>query len=343
MEPEVLLRGEGSILHITLNRPRAINALSINMVTELRDVFRSIDDQGFSAVVIDGSGERGFCGGGDVKQLSACNDQDAQHFLHTEYEADWLISGVKTPVISLMTGITMGGGIGVGGYASHRVVTESTVMAMPETRIGLAPDVGANFLLAKTPGAIGEYLAVTGARFTAGDALELGFADYCVQSSHLTSLVAAIADGADPTLTLAESGAPAPAGELLSNRDWIDECFTENSIIDVVAALESHRSDAARAAAREIRTLSPISVAVAFWALRLARQDASLRAVFDRDERVMLSLLENFDAHEGIRALLVDKDMQPRWSPARIEDVTVAQLEMVFGAEVHSLLTENRV
>lgn len=343
MNSELDIRVEGSLLHITLNRPQAMNALSISMVTELRDALKTVDDAGYSAVCIDGAGTRGFCGGGDVKQLTTSSKEEARHFLSTEYEADQLVGQVVTPVVSLMTWVTMGGGIGVGGYASHRVVTESTIMAMPETRIGFAPDVGANFLLARAPGALGEYLAVSGARFGAGDALEMNFADCFVQSAQLPKLALALVDGTSPTEVLPQFASAAPRPELPNHREWIDECFSLDSMIDVIDALESHSEEAARAAAAEIRMLSPVAVAVSFWAVRLARRDVTHAAVFERDERVMTSLLEEFDGREGVRALLIDKDLQPRWNPARIEDVTVAQLEQIIGAEVLDFVSQNRV
>jgi enoyl-CoA hydratase len=343
MDSELVTRVEGALLRITLNRPQAMNALSIGMVSQLGDILRGVDDEGYSAVLIDGAGERGFCGGGDVKQLSACSAEDARHFLNTEYAADQLVGAATTPIVTFMSGMTMGGGIGVGAYASHRVVTESTVMAMPETRIGFSPDVGANYLLARAPGALGEYLAVSGARFGAADALEMNFADCFVQSEKLPALALALADGASPTEILPEFASPAPAPELPDHRDWIDECFSRDSIVDAIEALEAHPSEAARSAAAEIRTLSPVAVAVSFWAVRLARRDETHAAVFERDKRVMMALLEEFDGREGVRALLIDKDLQPRWNPARIEDVTVAQLVQILGAEVLELVAQNRV
>lgn len=343
MNREILVRVEGSMLHVTLNRPHALNALSSGMVTRLRDLFATVDEAGYSAVLIDGAGERGFCGGGDVKQLSVSNVQDARQFLQTEYEADQLIASVATPIVSLMSGVTMGGGIGLGAYAAHRIVTESTVMAMPETRIGLSPDVGANYLLARAPGALGEYLAVTGARFAAADALAMNFADSFVPVSRLHELERALAEGQSPVDAVQRCALMAPEPELPNHREWIDKCFALDSISDVLDALESHHSEAARSTGAELRALSPVAVAVSFWAVRLARLDASPAAVFDRDLRVMVSLLNEFDGREGIRALLIDKDLRPRWSPAKIEDVTVAQLVQVLGAEVLELVAENRV
>lgn len=343
VEPELLVRELGYVLHLTLNRPRALNALTFEMVTELRELLSTVDAKGYSAVLIDGAGERGLCGGGDVKQLSASSSEGARDFLATEYEADLLTSTLRTPVVSFMTGITMGGGIGISGHAALRVVTESSRLAMPETRIGLSPDVGGNFLLARAPGRLGEYLATTAESMTAADALACGFADAFVPSDQLAGLVEALTAGADPFETVSRFTVEAPESQLLQQRVWIDECFGKDSILEVMDALEQHPVEAARDTAALLRTLSPVSVATSFWAVRLAKRGDTLAQIFERDLRTMTTLLEHFDGREGIRAQIIDKDKNPHWNPARLEDVTVAQLEQILGAEVLELLTKNQV
>lgn len=343
IEPDLLQRVEGSVLRLTLNRPRVINALTFEMVTLLRDTLSEVDDAGYSAILIDGSGDRGLCGGGDVKELFNCTPDEAWAFLETEYQADGLTGSIRTPVVSIMTGITMGGGLGISAHAPIRVVTQDARLAMPEVRIGLSPDVGINALFAAAPGRIGEYLAMTASTFSAGDACAIGFADAYIDSGDVPALRAALSSGRDPWDAVAELASEPPGSPLLEHLSWIDECFGQESAVAVLQALESHSSPFARESAVNLRALSPIAVAASFWAVRLAKRGDSLAAVFARDLRAMTTLLDRYDGREGVRALLIDKDMQPQWGIPRIEDVTAAQLEDVLGAEVRSVLHDNHV
>lgn len=342
-EPEVVVREQGSALRITLNRPRAINAISQGMALTLRDVLSTADTRDFSCVIIDGAGDRGLCAGGDIKALFAASRDEARQFLGVEYEADLLTSTLHTPVVAFMTGITMGGGIGISGHAPIRVVTETSILAMPETKAGMAPDVGVNYILAQAPGFIGEYLATTSSSFTAGDAIALGFADFFVTESKLDDLKAALTSAKDPHETVAAFAGQAPDSQLLAQRDWIDECFSADSLSEVLDRLSSRPILAAQETAAQLRQLSPIAVAAAFWAVRLARQDNDLVRSFERDLRIMTTLLDEFGGREGIRALIIDKDHAPDWPISALKDVTVAQLERILGAEVLPLLTQNRV
>ena len=341
--PEIIVAEDGSTLHITLNRPRAINALTPGMLTTLRDALRGADGAGYSSVIIDGAGDRGLCGGGDIKFLFASTQSEAEEFLTVEYEADGLTGALETTVVSFMHGITMGGGLGVSAHASLRVVAETAQLAMPENRIGLAPDVGSNALLARAPGFVGEYLAMTAATFTAGDAVAIGFADAFVPEAKMPALKQSLAAGTRPNDAVASEAETAPDSPLLVHQTWIDECFGQDSAGDVLAALESHSSPHARETAAAIRALSPVSVAVSFWAVRLAKRGDPLDQIFARDVRTMTTLLDRYDGREGIRAQVIDKDRNPHWSLVRLEDVTTAQLEDVLGAEVLSVLRENRV
>lgn len=343
-EPELIIRHVGTVLHITLNRPRAMNALSPEMMFGLMQALERVDEQDFAAVLLDGAGDRGFCGGGDVKRLRQSSEEKAREFLTHEYRADFLTNSIRTPVVGFMTGITMGGGIGLTGHAPFRVVSENSILAMPETRIGLSPDVGGDVLLARAPGFIGEYLGTTSVSMSAGDAIATGFADFFVPQRDLPELKLALSDvTGSPADIIRSFATEPPEAPLLAQQQWIDECFGMNSLIDALHALEAHESPNARAAGEALRAVSPVSAAVSFWAVRLAKRGDDLATVLDRDLRVLLALLDRYDAKEGIRALLVDKDQQPRWQPSRLEDVTVAQVEDVLGAEVRELLTENRV
>lgn len=340
---ELVIREQGSALRITLNRPHALNALSFAMVQQLREVLSRSDSAGYSCIILDGTGERGFCGGGDVKQLSQMADSDARQFLSVEYEADLLSHTVQTPVVSIMSGITMGGGIGIGGHVRHRVVTETSRLAMPEARIGLTPDVGGSLLLARAPGHLGEYLATSGSSMTAGDALALGFADAYVAQSEVLNLVHALCGGTTPEDALTDYASAAPQSVLLEQQGWVDECFSRESVVDAMEALREHPEPGAREAWRVLSGNSPIAVATSFWSVRRARQNPDLPTVLKRELHAMSTLMGTFDGREGVRALLIDKDMAPRWKHERVSDVTVAQLEEVLGAEVRPLLTKNRV
>ena len=337
------MREQGSALRITLNRVRAINAISQGMAHTLRDVLSTVDARDFSCVIIDGAGDRGLCAGGDIKALFAATRDEALEFLRVEYEADLLTSTLQTPVVAFMTGITMGGGIGISGHAPIRVVTETSILAMPETKAGMAPDVGVNYILAQAPGFIGEYLATTSSSFSAGDAIALGFADFFVTESKLDELKTALASAKDPVATVADFAGEAPDSRLLAERAWIDECFSADSLSEVLDRLSSHPALAAQETASQLSGLSPIAIAAAFWAVRLARQENNLVRAFERDLHIMTTLLDEFGGREGIRALIIDKDHAPDWPIKAFEDVTVAQLERILGAEVLPLLTQNRV
>ncbi|MFT4231845.1 MAG: enoyl-CoA hydratase/isomerase family protein, partial [Leucobacter sp.] len=216
-EPLVLYRREGAIARITLNRPRAINALNLEMFELIGAALEAAWRDGSAAILLDGAGERGFCGGGDIKQLSGPGGRE---ILAVEYRVDHLIANSPIPVIGFMDGVSMGGGLGLTAYAGQRVVTERSRLAMPEVRIGIVPDVGGNLLMARAPGRLGELLAVTAGEMSAGDAIELGFADHFVPSDRLDELRAALAAGEDPGSACERFAEPAPDAGLLAARAW---------------------------------------------------------------------------------------------------------------------------
>lgn len=339
---QILTEPLGAGVRLTLNRPEVINALSFEMVTELERVLSGLDSQQAAFALLVGAGDRGFCGGGDVKELFASSPREAHAFLETEYRADALTASIRTPTVSLMSGITMGGGLGMSAHCDLRIVTTESTLAMPETRIGLVPDVGMNFLLARTPGFLGEYLAVTGARFTGTEAVWLGIADSVIrdqqrgdleqalsalgESSSISELHEVVSQLADPGQDAALADA-----ELVRSQPWIDECFAANTLAEVVERLNNHPDNRARDTAARIAELSPIAVLAAFENVRRARSAASLSEVFAQDLITMTALLEGFDAREGIRALLIDKDHNPKWSHASIAEVTEAELASVLN------------
>ncbi|GGW39634.1 enoyl-CoA hydratase/isomerase family protein [Streptomyces xantholiticus] len=330
----IVLRTEGRTGHITLNRPRAINALTHPMV---RAVDAALDawerDDDIDAVVIAGAGERGLCAGGDIRAIhddARAGGRASVAFWRDEYRLNARIARYRKPYVALMDGIVMGGGVGVSAHGSVRVVTERSRVAMPETGIGFVPDVGGTHLLAHAPGELGTHLALTGDAVGAGDALLLGLADHFVPSERLTGLTAALTSAA-PAEAVRRHEAPAPEGELAAHRGWIDHCYAADSAEEIVERLTACGEPAAKEAAETILTRSPTSVKVTLAAIRRARTLGRLEPVLEQEFRVSCATLATPDLAEGIRAQVVDKDRRPRWSPARLDAVSDAEVAARFA------------
>lgn len=338
-EPEVLLTLDRGIATITLNRPRAINALSHDMVRTIDAALVDWDtDPNVRAVLITGNGERGLCAGGDIVAIH--DDAKAKagqnwptgsataSFWRDEYVMNSRISRYSKPVVAVMAGAVMGGGVGISAHASVRIVTETSKIAMPEVGIGFVPDVGGTYLLARTPGELGTHLALTTARMTAGDAIAAGFADAFVEADTLEQFVEALHTGTvDTALSLAS---PAPESALLAQRGWIDDAYAGDDASAIVERLRAVGTAEAVAAADAIEAKSPTSVAVTLRSLRRAAAATSLDEVLDDEYRTSIACLDSHDLVEGIRAQVVDKDRQPQWKPARLEDVTAADVDRFF-------------
>jgi enoyl-CoA hydratase len=333
---EVLSRVDGGVGLITLNRPKAINSLNQRMVDALGAVLtRWASDDEVRAVVLSGAGERGLCAGGDVVAVyeSARKDGvEVRRFWRDEYLLDGQIGRFGKPYVSLMDGIVMGGGVGVSAHANTRVVTDTSKVAMPEVGIGFVPDVGGAFLLSRAPGALGLHAALTGAPFSGSDAIAMGFADHYVPHSELDAFTAAIvADGVESAL--ARHAVEPPSSTLAAQRDWIDECFAGDTVEDIVSALRAHKgpgAEPADEAARLIATRSPIAVSVALEAVRRAAKLETLEDVLIQDYRVSSASARSHDLVEGIRAQIIDKDRNPKWSPATLAAVTAADIDEYF-------------
>ena len=340
--PLVLVRRDGAITHLTLNRPRAINALNTSMFAQLTNAVAIAQQDGSGAILLDGAGERGFCGGGDIKEISSGS---ARTILAAEYRLDYAIATSSAPVVGIMDGITMGGGIGLTGHAALRVVTERSRLAMPEARIGIAPDVGGHLLLAHAPHRLGELLAITAGDMTAGDAIALGFADAFVPTERLDSLRAALAAGEHPNAAVDAAREPAPVSELLNARDWWTP-IAEAALGDgelaassdpvgaaqrLIRALESSTHAHAASTAKAVRTMSPTSVAVTLAQIdRTRRLKLRLPEVLADDLRTLERLAAMPDFAEGVRAQIIDKDRNPRWSPAQVEHLDPAVMARVL-------------
>lgn len=331
---EVLTRVDGGIGLITLNRPKAINSLNQQMVDELSAVLtRWEDDDAVRAVVLSGAGERGLCAGGDVVAVyhSARKDGvEARRFWRDEYLLNGQIGRFAKPFVSLMDGIVMGGGVGVSAHASNRVVTETSKVAMPEVGIGFIPDVGGAFLLSRAPGALGLHAALTGAPFSGSDAIAMGFADHYLPHSELEAFTQAIIDDGLDSALAAHVVEPPPS-DLVAQRAWIDKCYSGETLEDIIAALRGHDSGPAQDAANLIAGRSPIAVSVALEAVRRAAKLKTLEDVLVQDYRVSSASARSHDLVEGIRALIVDKDRNPKWSPATLAAVSAADIDAYFA------------
>jgi enoyl-CoA hydratase len=331
-EPTLITRRDGRIGRILLNRPRALNALDLDMIRGMTSTLIAWrDDPHVHAVVVEGAGDRAFCAGGDIRalrdgQLSG-DRKSVEAFFREEYDLNLLIAGYPKPYIALIDGICMGGGIGISVHAPYRVATEHAAFAMPETAIGFFPDIGATYFLPRLPGVLGIYLGLTGLRITGSDAVHAGFGTHFVPRARLGDLSAALArQGASALATFAE---PLPSYSLEPYRAEIDHCFSAPDVPAIMHRLQADGSDWAAPAIQAMRTVSPSALS---WTLEALRRGADLILPRALDAEFLLTrtTMAHPDFAEGVRAMVVDKDRQPKWQPARIEDVDPAAIAALF-------------
>ena len=324
---EVLIRREGIAGRITMNRPAALNALTYSMVGRIWEALTAWqDDPAVGLVLLDGVGERALCAGGDVRALYDSRGQGsglARAFWREEYRLNALIGRYPKPFVAIQDGIVMGGGIGLSGHARDRVVTERSRLAMPETGIGLIPDVGGTWLLADAPGQTGIYLGLTGEPMGAADAIYARFTDAFVPSAKLSQLVARLLDARGGTVAaaigaLSEDPGPPP---LAARRADIDRVFGHTTVEAMLEALSGHPGEWAQKTAAALAQKSPKSLKLTLATIRQARTLGSLEAALNVEFRLTVRLFEDGEFPEGVRALIVDKDRRPQWSPARLADV----------------------
>lgn len=308
---ELLVEAHAGVGRLTLNRPARINALTRSMVDQMAVQLRVwASDPLITRVELRGAGDRGFCAGADVRALRdaavAGRADEVVSFLLAEYDLDQLIDEYPKPVVAHLVGISMGGGLGIGMHGTYRIGELGTRWAMPEVAIGLWPDVGVCYELARTPGRVGEHLAMTGEAIDGPSALWAGLLNEC--------------RGADPAVSA------------LAKAAWIDQCYQHEDAVAIVRALESHPDHDARAAAATIRTRSPLSVHVALRAVRRARELPDVASVLDQDRALgRATMADPADFIEGVRARMVDRDNQPRWRHDRLEDVDPAEVDARFA------------
>ena len=333
---DVLIQVEDRVGRIRLNRPKAIHALNTGMCQAVLEALTSWrGDEGIEAVVIDHVEGRGFCAGGDIRliaQSGAEDGQAAREFFRTEYAMNHALFGFVAPVVAFMDGITMGGGVGISQPAKYRVATENTKFAMPETGIGLFPDVGGGWYLSRLPGRIGQYLSVTGHRIDGAECLALGLASHYLPSDRLDEAKARIvADPAGIAATLDELSAPVPDARILAHRGQIDRLFASDRLEDIIAALETDGGEWAAQQLATIRTKSPQAMKVS---LKLLLDGATMPTFEDemrQEYAVATHVVQRHDFIEGVRALIIDKDNAPRWEPATPEAVSDHLINQIFA------------
>jgi len=332
VEPEVEFERRGRVAEIALNRPRAINALTYGMVTAIRAALEEwADDDTVHTVLLTGRGERGLCAGGDIvslyRDMVSGDGIASAEFWRDEYELNAYIARYPKPFVAIMEGVTLGGGVGLSGHASLRVVTERSKVGMPETTIGFTPDVGGTWLLSHAPGELGTYLGLTGGSMGAADAILTGFADHFVPSDRLGALITELETG-DARAVVERHAQPAPPGELAAARAWVDPAFSAPTVADILDRLRS--DERGRATAEVIAAKSPTAVSVTLEALRRAANLPSLEAALAQELSVSLHSLSSHDFREGIRAQVIDKDRQPKWQPATLNEVDALTIATYF-------------
>ena len=331
---EILTHIDDGVGFLTLNRPKAINSLTQTMVTAMDTTLADwATDNAVHAVVVSGAGDRGLCAGGDVVAIyhsAQADGTEARRFWFDEYRLNSRIGHYPKPYTALMDGIVMGGGVGVSAHGSVRVVTDTSKIAMPEVGIGLIPDVGGTMLLSRAPGLLGLHAALTGSPFSAADAIVLGFADHYVPHADLEAFTAAVVtDGVQAALRV--HARQPPPSELAAQRDWIDHCYAGQTIVDIVAALRGHDEGPANDAADLLATRSPIALAVTLASIRRAVGYKTLEETLVQEYRVSCAAVRSHDLVEGIRAQVVDKDRNPRWSPVSLVAVTDEDVQSYFA------------
>jgi enoyl-CoA hydratase len=345
-EPEVLVEKRGCGGFLLLNRPKALNALNLNMV---RLIAAALDDwerdDSITRVVITGAGGRAFCAGGDIRLLyeqGGADDHAAQlAFWREEYQLNRRIKRYPKPYVALVDGIVMGGGVGVSAHGARLIAGEAFAFAMPEVGIGFFPDVGASYLLPQLPHRAGLYLALTGAKMGAGDALALGLAQALVASARIRELAAALENREPIDSIVSQFALPAPASPLLAQGGLIEECFGGASPAQIIAAL-GEAADAgsafAKTALQAMRTKSATSQAIAHRQMAIGAS-LSFEEAMAMEFRIVSRICRGHDFYEGVRALIVDKDNKPQWRPDAPEQVSRAAVDAYFAPLGESELT----
>jgi enoyl-CoA hydratase len=332
IEPELIVRREGSAGVIRLNRPKALNALTLDMTREIAAALDAFEkDTQVALLLLEGAGERGLCAGGDIRGLyeSAKAKGDlGKTFWREEYIVNARIANYPKPYVAYMDGFVMGGGVGLAGHASHRVVTEKTKVAMPEVGLGFFPDVGGTWLLSRAPGELGTYFGLTGLTMNGADAVYCGLADVLIQTRDWPALRASLTamppktDSGSVMAALKQFAVTDEVGPVTTQCDLIDRAFAHDSVEEIVAALKQDGSDFAQATLKALADKSPRGLKVTLKLLRLARTSGSLEECLKREYLAALEVFDSADFVEGVRAAIIDKDRNPAWQPPDLAGVT---------------------
>ncbi|NIJ06550.1 enoyl-CoA hydratase [Sphingomonas vulcanisoli] len=333
--PELIVSVEGGVGRLRLNRPKAIHALTLGMCDAMIEALLAWkDDPAITAVLLDHAEGRGFCAGGDIRVMAESAKGDGVHaraFWHREYRLNHLMFVYPRPIVAFMDGITMGGGVGISQPARYRVATERTVYAMPETGIGLFPDVGGGWYLSRMPGRTGQYLAVTGARIDGADAVALDVATHYIESDKLDAVKAAIVYApANLERILADAAVMPPPGKLADARADVDRLFASDRLEDIHAALEADGSDWAAKQIAVMDTKSPQTMKVALRQLAEGAQHVDFADEMRMEYGLAVHILQRPDFVEGVRALIIDKDNAPRWNPPSIAETPDSLIDAIF-------------
>lgn len=338
MTSDILFERQGSAGLVTLNRPQALNALNHDMVRALGPQLHAwAADSAVTRVIVRGAGEKAFCAGGDIRalhDLGKAGDVDAAlSFWREEYQVNALIARYPKPYVALIDGIVMGGGVGLSLHGSHRIAGDRYLFAMPEVGIGFFPDVGATYALPRLPGETGMWLALTGDRVKTADAAALGLADAHAPTARIAELTQALIDGEDVDRAIAAHRADPGAGAVVAERALIDRCFAGASVEDILARLDQAATNSPFAAkcAATIRTKSPTSLKIAFEQMRRGR-DMTFDEAMATEFRIVSRIARGRDFYEGVRAVIIDKDNAPRWTPPTLDAVAPSLIDAHFAS-----------
>lgn len=329
---DILFEAQGALGLITLNRPKAMNALTLDMIHAMTERLGEwAGDPDIAAVLIHGAGDKAFCAGGDVLALiRPDNAAFIEGFFRDEYRLNRMIFRYPKPYIALIDGIAMGGGVGISVHGRYRIATERTLFAMPETGIGMFPDVGGAYFLPRLAGGMGLYLGLTGARMRAADCLHAGLAEAFVPMDRHGDLLAGLADGRWPETLLSDLGGEAGAAPIAGNRESIDRCFSAGSVDEIMDRLRGEAGEWAENALAAMGRMSPTALKIAFRQIREGR-DLDFEDCMMLEFRLSQRVIPGHDFREGVRALLVDRDMSPHWAPPTLAEVTDDAIEGVFA------------
>ncbi len=337
MTNEVLIDVEGKVGRIRLNRPKALHALNEPMCAAMLETLAAWrSDPAVETVIVDHAEGRGFCAGGDIRMIAKSGAGDgaaARAFFRVEYQLNHALFTYPKPVVAFMDGITMGGGVGISAPARYRVATDHTRFAMPETAIGLFPDVGGGWYLARLPGRLGEFVALTGARLDGPECVALGIATHYLPSQRLDEVkhqIVANAGGVGELLN--KFALPVPEAKILRHREEIDQLFGPETLEGIFKALEAEGSFWALAQAKSLHGKSPQSMKVSLRLVREGRKIATFEDEMRREFAIASRIVHTHDFIEGVRAVIIDKDNAPHWNPATPEGVTPQMVNALFAA-----------